>query len=141
MDQFLEKRFAEFGNYEDAIIEGESILNHSVLTPMLNVGLLTPGQVLERALNYASKHTIPLNSVEGFVRQIVGWREFVRGVYCSVGRKERTENFWNFNRKLPTSFYEGNTGITPVDDVIKKVLKTGILCQMGNVFICFLTVS
>lgn len=125
LDQFLETRFAEFGDYEDAMVEGESILNHSVLTPMLNTGLLTPGRVLEKALKYASEQNIPLNSVEGFVRQILGWREFIRGVYCFAGRKERTRNFWKFKRKLPASFYNGNTGITPVDDVIRKVLKTG----------------
>jgi deoxyribodipyrimidine photolyase-related protein len=55
------------------------------------------------------------------LRQIIGWREFIRGVYIAVGNKERTRNFWNFNRKIPNSFYNGDTGIEPIDDTIKKI--------------------
>jgi deoxyribodipyrimidine photolyase-related protein len=55
------------------------------------------------------------------LRQIIGWREFIRGVYIAVGNKERTRNFWNFNRKIPNSFYNGGTGIEPIDDTIKKI--------------------
>ena len=55
------------------------------------------------------------------MRQIIGWREFIRGVYIAVGNKERTRNFWNFNRKIPNSFYNGDTGIEPIDDTIKKI--------------------
>lgn len=123
--QFLEKRFAEFGDYEDAIVHQELLLNHSLLTPMLNVGLLTPHQILEEALDHGKKHSIPLNSLEGFVRQILGWREFIRGVYVAKGREERTRNFWGFNKKIPQSFYDGTTGILPVDETIRKVIETG----------------
>ena len=59
------------------------------------------------------------------MRQIIGWREFIRGVYIAVGNKERTRNFWNFNRKIPNSFYNGDTGIEPIDDTIKKINKSG----------------
>lgn len=123
--QFLEQRFDEFGPYEDAIISDKRILNHSVLTPMLNVGLITPQYVIDETLKYAEKNDIRINSVEGFVRQIIGWREFMRGLYEKKGTQERTENFWGFDRKIPNSFYDGSTGIQPVDDTIKKVLKTG----------------
>jgi deoxyribodipyrimidine photolyase-related protein len=68
---------------------------------------------------------VPLNSTEGFVRQIIGWREFIRGIYESRGSEERTTNFWNFKKKIPASFYDGTTGILPIDQTIKKVLKTG----------------
>ncbi len=125
LDQFLKVRFKEFGPYEDAIVPKESILNHSVLTPMLNVGLLTPQQILDASLKYAQKHDIPLNSTEGFVRQIIGWREFIRGIYGCKGVEERTKNFWGFERKIPKSFYDGTTGIVPVDITIKKVLRSG----------------
>ena len=125
LDEFLEERFKEFGDYEDAIVAKESILNHSVLTPMLNTGLLTPQLVLESALEFAKKKDIPINSLEGFVRQIIGWREFIRGVYECKGSEERTRNYWGFSRKIPTSFYDGSTGIEPVDNTIKKVLETG----------------
>ncbi|MCX2575382.1 cryptochrome/photolyase family protein [Pedobacter sandarakinus] len=125
LDDFLNTRFNEFGDYEDAIVQREMLLNHSLLTPMLNVGLLTPPQVINAALTHAGKHQTPINSVEGFIRQIIGWREFIRGVYITKGRQERTKNFWGFTRKLPNSFYDGTTGIIPFDETIKKVLKTG----------------
>ncbi len=125
LQQFLEYRFHEFGPYEDAIVSDQIILNHSVLTPMLNVGLLCPKEVLETALSYAYKNDIPINSLEGFVRQIMGWREFIRGVYITKGTQERTTNFWKFTRKIPASFYDGTTGIEPIDDTIQKILKTG----------------
>jgi deoxyribodipyrimidine photolyase-related protein len=96
-----------------------------MLTPMLNVGMITPKYVLERTIHMSAAHAIPLNSMEGFARQIIGWREFIRGVYIIKGREERTRNYWGFTRKIPRSFYNGTTGIVPVDDTIKKVLKTG----------------
>ena len=123
--QFFEQRFMEFGAYEDAIVGEHSILNHSVLTPMMNVGLLTPREVVEKSLLFASKNDVPINSTEGFIRQIIGWREFIRGIYITKGRYERTKHFWNFTRKIPKSFYDGTTGIYPIDKTIKKVLKTG----------------
>ena len=122
-EDFLIYRFNEFGIYEDAIVKNKVILNHSVLSPLLNVGLLTPKYVIEKTIAYSKKENIPLNSIEGFVRQVIGWREFIRGVYVSNGRFERTRNFWQFKRKIPKSFYDGTTGIAPVDDCIKKVLK------------------
>lgn len=125
LQQFFEFRFHEFGIYEDAIVKEEHFLNHSLLSPLINVGLLDPMYVIRTAIDYAIAHEVPLNSTEGFVRQILGWREFIRGVYEVKGSEERTKNFWNFNRKIPKSFYDGTTGITPIDDVIKKVLKTG----------------
>ncbi len=125
LDQFLEYRFHEFGVYEDAIVKEEHFLNHSLLSPLINVGLLDSNEVILKAVTYATDNDVPLNSTEGFVRQILGWREFIRGIYEVKGTEERTKNFWNFSRKIPKSFYDGSTGIAPVDDVIKKVLKTG----------------
>jgi deoxyribodipyrimidine photolyase-related protein len=125
LDEFIEQRFQQFGIYEDAIVTKEYILHHSVLTPMLNTGLLTPQQVLDKVLSEAAKLNIPLNSLEGFVRQIMGWREFIRIVYEREGTKQRTTNYWNFKRKIPESFWTGTTGILPIDETIKKVLKTG----------------
>ncbi len=124
-DDFLENRFQEFGIYEDAILANESILNHSVLSPLLNVGLLLPMDVIYQAIDFAGKNQIPLNSTEGFVRQILGWREFIRMVYEFKGKEERTSNFWKFKRKIPSSFWNETTGIEPIDLTIQKVLKTG----------------
>jgi deoxyribodipyrimidine photolyase-related protein len=125
LTEFLKTRMEEFGPYEDALVANESILHHSVLTPMLNVGLITPGQVLDETGAFAGKHSIPLNSLEGFIRQIIGWREFIRGVYEAKGTEERTKNYWKFKRKIPRYFWTGNTGIPPIDITIKKILHTG----------------
>lgn len=140
---FLEYRFQHFGDYEDAIVVRENFLHHSVLTPMLNIGLLTPPEVVQSVLTYGANHNIPLNSIEGFIRQVIGWREFIRGVYEVKGSYQRTRNHWNFTRKIPASFYDGSTGIEPVDTTIKKILKTGYvhhierLMILGNfMFLC-----
>ncbi len=125
LDQFLQFRFYDFGAYEDAIVKEHSILNHSLLSPLINAGLIRPGEVLDRSLAFADAEGIPLNSTEGFVRQIIGWREFIRGMYESKGRFSRTHNFWGFDRKIPESFYTGTTGIVPIDITIKKLLETG----------------
>ncbi|MDN3643762.1 cryptochrome/photolyase family protein [Lutimonas halocynthiae] len=125
LDQFFENRFMEFGPYEDAILGENSLLHHSILTPMLNVGLITPQEIIDRCLVYAEKHDIPINSTEGFVRQIIGWREFIRGMYMARGTDQRNCNFWRFKKKIPASFYTGTTGIAPIDITIKKVLETG----------------
>ena len=124
LTQFFEVRFHEFGAYEDAIVIEEHFLNHSLLSPLINVGLLNPLDVIEKSIEFAHKNDVPINSTEGFVRQILGWREFIRGVYEAKGTEERTKNFWKFSRKIPKSFYDGSTGIQPIDDVIKKVNKT-----------------
>ena len=125
LHQFFEHRFMEFGIYEDAIDTENSILHHSVLSPMLNVGLITPKEIIDACLLYAAENNVPINSTEGFVRQIIGWREFIRGVYESRGSEERTTNFWKFKKKIPASFYDGTTGILPIDQTIKKALQTG----------------
>lgn len=124
-ERFLTERFEEFGPYEDAIVKDESILHHSVLTPMLNTGLITPRYVIQRTIDYAIEHDIPLNSLEGFVRQIIGWREFIRGFYLHKGVESRTKNYWSFTRKIPASFYDGTTGIPILDHTIKQLLETG----------------
>ncbi|MBC8988030.1 cryptochrome/photolyase family protein [Pedobacter sp. N36a] len=125
LDNFLKNRFEKFGIYEDAIVANESILHHSVLTPILNIGLLQPGQIIEEALAVAKNKNIPLNSLEGFIRQIMGWREFVHLVYEREGGKQRSTNCWKFKRKIPQSFWTGETGIAPIDITIKKILQTG----------------
>jgi deoxyribodipyrimidine photolyase-related protein len=138
LDDFLQHRFAQFGIYEDAIVAQQSFLHHSVLTPLLNIGLINPQEIIDRALQAANRYQVPINSLEGFVRQITGWREFIRLVYQREGRRQRTKNYWGFTRKIPATFWQGNTGIFPVDNVIKKTLQKGYshhierLMVMGN---------
>ena len=123
LDDFVLTRLGSFGDYEDAISAGHDVLFHSVLSPLLNVGLLSPRQVVDAALAQADH--VPLNSLEGFLRQVIGWREFVRLVYLVHGRRQRTRNFWGLTHAMPASFYDGTTGIGPVDHVIRRVLRTG----------------
>ena len=126
LSDFFENRFSLFGDYEDAITKNESFLWHSLLSPLLNSGLLTPKDVIDKALLYSEKNNIPLNSLEGFIRQIIGWREFICLTYKKYGNKMRTTNFWNFPKKtIPESFYNASTGIEPVDNVIRNILKYG----------------
>jgi deoxyribodipyrimidine photolyase-related protein len=120
---FLTVRFADFGAYEDAIMSNETILHHSVLSPLLNIGLLSPRQIIDAAL--ARIDEVPLNSLEGFIRQIMGWREFIRITYVRRGRSQRTQNYWQFKRSIPESFWQGTTGILPLDETIKKTLASG----------------
>ena len=125
LNEFLKKRFVEFGAYEDAIVSDELVLHHSVLSPMLNVGLISPQYIIDETIHFASCNDIPMNSLEGFIRQIMGWREFIRAVYELKGTQQRTQNYWGFKRKIPASFWNGTTGIAPIDSTIKKVLETG----------------
>ena len=143
LKSFLKNRLERFGPYEDAIEENESWLWHSVLTPMLNVGLLTPDLIVKETLKFCSENEVSLNSQEGFLRQVIGWREFMRATYNDLGIQMRNGNHWDHHRKIPASFYDGTTGIFPIDNVIKRILKTGychhierLMVLGGFMFLC-----
>ena len=121
LDRFLDERLELFGDYEDAISTEHATIYHSAITPALNIGLLDPHDVVDRVL----KRDAPLNSKEGFIRQVIGWREFIRGIYRHRGVEIRNGNFWNFRRTMKDSFYDGSTGIPPVDRVIRQLLDDG----------------
>ncbi len=123
LDQFIDERLENFGLYEDAISTRHATIYHSAITPALNIGLLDPQDVIDRVM--ARSGHIPMNSLEGFIRQVIGWREFMHGIYHHRGTEIRNGNFWNFDRPLPRSFYDGTTGIPPVDRVIRQVLDDG----------------
>ena len=125
LDHFLSMSLAIFGDYEDAMSETEARVFHSVLTPALNIGLLTPLQIVEATLDFASRNPIPLNSLEGFLRQIIGWREFVRAVYVLKGGRQRTQNALGFTNKIPEALWRGETGLHPIDVTLKRTLQTG----------------
>ena len=123
LNHFLEIKLNSFGEFEDAISKHEDFIFHSLLSPLINVGLLTPQEVIETTLKYAQKNKPAINSLEGFVRQVLGWREFVRGIYNNYSEQYENKNFFKHKRKLKECFYQGETGIDPLDHVIKKVNK------------------
>lgn len=125
MKQFCDERLVCFGDYEDAISQESDFVFHSVLTPALNLGLITPSEVVDAAIACAKKNKIPINSLEGFVRQVIGWREFIRGIYQNFSEKEDRANFWNHRRQLSQAWYDGTTGIPPLDHAIKKSVRLG----------------
>ncbi|MGJ8672593.1 cryptochrome/photolyase family protein [Rubritalea sp.] len=140
LEQFLAQRFVGFGTYEDALSQRGDFLYHSVLTPMLNIGLLTPQQVVDSAIAYAEQNGVAMNDLEGFVRQIIGWREFIAIIYRKHGSWMRNQNFWGFTEAIPVSVWKGKTGLEPLDSVLEKVQREGYahhierLMVLGNFF-------
>ncbi|MDI6644769.1 MAG: cryptochrome/photolyase family protein [Methanobacteriaceae archaeon] len=119
-EDFLVNRFNYFGDFEDSIDEAETFLFHSVISSSLNIGLITPTEILDRVLK--TSH-IKLNSMEGYIRQIIGWREFMRAIYLLEGERQRTKNFLNNHRSMGPSLYYGETGLHPYDKVVERVKK------------------
>ncbi len=133
LDEFITYRLDLFGIYEDAISRADGILYHSVLTPMLNVGLINPDELIKAVL--ARQDTAPLNSLEGFIRQVIGWREYMRLVYLRQGRYQRSKNFWKFSRSLTPSLWNGTTGILPFDHTVKRLHETSYLHHIERLMI------
>ncbi len=127
LDQFIEDKIKKYGPYQDAIDLNDSFLYHSALSQAINCGFLLPRAAIDKviAAGEDGRRKIPLQSVEGFVRQVIGWREYVKILYMRRGRKQRSQNYFGNKRSLPESMWNGTTGITPVDDVIKRLLRTG----------------
>lgn len=125
LQQFLEERLEQFGPYEDAIPQHSDFVFHSILTPFLNCGLLTPDEVVQQVLDFAKNNKVPMASTEGFIRQVIGWREFIRGIYQNFSEVQETTNFFNHQRKLSHHWYEGTTGVAPLDHAIRKAVKFG----------------
>ena len=140
LKHFLNTKFKNFGFYEDAMQENENFLFHSLLSPLLNIGLLTPEEVVSETIKYADNNEVPLNSLEGFIRQIIGWREFIRGIYQEKSEFQMNENFWNHKNKMNNNWYEASTQLAPLDDVIQMVNQYGYthhiprLMILSNIF-------
>jgi len=122
--EFVRERLHDFGPYEDAISSTHPFVNHGLLTAALNIGLLDPRDVVQAVLDGAD-HDTPLASVEGFVRQVIGWREYMRATYRTSGRTMRTANRLDHQRALGDGWWDATTGLAPVDLVISRVLDTG----------------
>ena len=135
LTEFFTQRFNDFGPYEDAIVENEHFLLHSVLSSSLNLGLITPKYVVEEAIKYADINNIPINSIEGFIRQIMGWREFIRGIYQNYSEVMINKNYWKHKRKMNDSWYEGTTGVPPLDNAIIGAKKYGYTHHINRLMI------
>lgn len=125
LKRFIKDCFEDFGEFEDAIFSSEDTLFHSLLSPLINMGLLTPDQVIDESLKAWKKKKLPLNSVEGFLRQVIGWREFINGVYQNFSDKQESTNFFGHRRKLNENWWTGKTGVPILDDTIKKANRLG----------------
>lgn len=125
LDDFVDNRLDEFGPYEDALKTGDSTLFHSQLSLYLNNGLLTPQEVCERALELYNDGGARLNSVEGFIRQILGWREFIRIYYEAMMPDIRDANHFGFEKSLPRMYWSGQTSMKCMEESIKPVLEQG----------------
>ncbi len=121
LDNFIEHRLEHFSEYQLSIDSKAMWLYHSALSACLNVGLLSPQEVVDRAVHKHGKKPVPLASLESFVRGVLGWREFVRATYLVQGRSMRTGNDLKHQRRLTPEWYQGATGIAPFDDLIHKL--------------------
>ncbi len=123
LDEFLKERIKLFGDYEDAVSEKSNIVFHSALSPLINLGLITPEEILIKLKKIENK--VPINSLEGYIRQIIGWREFMRGVYQNYDQRLEKTNFFNHKRKMKQSWYNGTTGLDPLDHAINNAKNYG----------------
>jgi deoxyribodipyrimidine photolyase-related protein len=122
LKDFLKNKFENFGLYEDAVLNEEVFLFHSVLSPMMNIGLLTDTEIIEEVRQYENK--VSINSYEGFIRQIIGWRNYIYSVYLLEGENIRKSNFFKHNNRLNKKImWEGKTNILPIDNTINKIVK------------------
>ena len=136
LTHFLQHKLSNFGKYQDAITTDDNlILYHSFLSSSLNIGLLTPQQVVNETVKYKSK--VPIESYEGFLRQIVGWREYMRYIYIYHYDNLIKSNYFNNTRKLPLQWYDNSfkTDILPIDNCLEKVKKYGYLHHIERLMI------
>ncbi len=129
LEDFVTHRLASFGPFEDAMLRGETYLYHSRLSAAMNVGLLHPREIIEAALAAWSgrrrDRPVPLSSLEGFVRQVIGWREYVNGIYWLRMPEYRRENYFGFERPLPQLYWEPErTDLACLADSVRMVRDT-----------------
>lgn len=109
LEEFLRVRLPQFGEYQDAMLQGEPWMYHSHISHYLNCGLLEPWEIIKSAERTYYEGHAPLNAVEGFIRQILGWREYIRGIYWLKMPGYSKENYFKAERKLPWLYWSGDT--------------------------------
>jgi deoxyribodipyrimidine photolyase-related protein len=120
LDHFIKERLCDFGDYQDAMVQGEPWMYHSHLSFYINCGLLFPLECVKSAERIYRDGNAPLNAVEGFIRQIIGWREYVRGIYWLKMPEYEKENFLDSKRKLPSLFWGGDTQMNCMSQCVKE---------------------
>lgn len=141
-DQFLTQRFRLFAQFQEAVNPEISVGTHSLISPLINIGLLTPEYIVTAAIDYykANPKEVSLIALEAFIRQIIGWREYARMVYILEPVKLSEVNYFNHTRIISNSWYTADTGMIPIDDILKKFLRIGYchhierLIFIGNMF-------
>jgi deoxyribodipyrimidine photolyase-related protein len=123
MNDFIENFLPDFGEYQDAMVLGEPYLFHSLLSSYLNVGLLNPIEVCQSAQNAFLEGKVSINSAEGFIRQILGWREFIRGIYWSFMPEYSKMNFLEAKNPLPWFYWNGDTDMMCISEVMKHTIE------------------
>lgn len=123
---FVEHALAGFGPYEDAMPADTWSANHSLLSPYLNIGLLHPGEVVDAVLSRYARGGVPLESCEGFIRQVIGWREYVNGLYWHFGDDYRRSNSLGAAREMPVALTEpGATSMACVGSIVSDIDRRG----------------
>jgi deoxyribodipyrimidine photolyase-related protein len=123
VDDFISNRLKQFGPYQDAMWTNEPFLFHSRLSSSLNLKLLTPRDVITRTMKAFQSEGLPLPSVEGFIRQIIGWREFVRGIYWASMPEYINNNFLDASLHLPEFYWTGETDMACMRHTIRQTLE------------------
>ncbi len=124
-DRFVKERLPLFGDYEDAMVAGERTLYHSLVSPLINAGLVEPLALCKLVEKAWRSGKVPLNAAEGFIRQIIGWREFVYGIYWSLMPEYRTRNPRGDDRPLPDFFWDAKTDMNCLRDTVEGVVDDG----------------
>jgi deoxyribodipyrimidine photolyase-related protein len=122
---FIRDRLPTFGPYQDAMVTGEDTMWHALLSPYLNLGLLHPLEVVEQAEAALRARDLPVNSVEGFIRQVLGWREYMRGLYAYFDTDYAQRNWFDHRQPLPEFFWTGETDLNCLHQVIDQIRRTG----------------
>lgn len=135
LERFIRERLPNFGRYEDAMAQDHDVLFHSLLSPALNLGLLEPMTVIRAAEQAYRAGIAPIAAVEGFVRQILGWREYMYQCYWELMPDLRTMNHWQATRPLPEWFWQGRSGMHCIDTVIARTWRRGYVHHIERLMI------
>ena len=138
LTDFIKNKLNNFGVYQDSIASNVTYGEHSNISTLLNIGLLTPESCLKKILTYFNKSNQKkkiINSVEGIVRQIIGWREYIRFIYLFYKKEVETVDYLNNNNKMPMSWYKGETDLELLNNIIERMKEYGYVHHIERLMI------